>query len=66
MMTYFLYTLAADVIEQNSNSYLCNKLGNVIFFRTRHGIFDRDVSRDQKHAGIFAISNTATRYVYRM
>jgi hypothetical protein len=24
MMTYFLYTLAADVIEQNSNSYLCS------------------------------------------
>jgi hypothetical protein len=24
---------------------MCNKLGNVIFFRIRHGIFDRDVSR---------------------
>jgi hypothetical protein len=24
------------------NSYLCNKLGKVIFFRTRCGIFNRD------------------------
>jgi hypothetical protein len=29
------------------NSYLYNKLGNVIFFRIRHGIFDRDVSREK-------------------
>jgi hypothetical protein len=29
---------------------LCNKLENSIFFRIRHGIFDRDDSRDQKHA----------------
>jgi hypothetical protein len=26
----------------NKNSYLCNKLGKVIFFRTRCGIFNRD------------------------
>jgi hypothetical protein len=32
------------------NGYLCSKLGNSIFFRIRHGIFDRDDSRDQKHA----------------
>jgi hypothetical protein len=32
------------------NSYLCNKLGNSIFYRIRHGIFDRDDSRDQKLA----------------
>jgi hypothetical protein len=26
--------------SQEENSYLCNKLGNVIFFRIRHGIFE--------------------------
>jgi hypothetical protein len=28
--------------EEFINSYLCNKLGKVIFFRTRCGIFNRD------------------------
>jgi hypothetical protein len=30
-----------ETLEGN-NSYLCNKLGKVIFFRTRCGIFNRD------------------------
>jgi hypothetical protein len=44
------YKLLFKYLDTGDNSYLCNKLGNVIFFRIRHGIFDRDVSRDQKHA----------------
>jgi hypothetical protein len=38
---YFIFVfLNQTLIEYNS--YLCNKLGKVTFFRTRCGIFNRD------------------------
>jgi hypothetical protein len=37
------YNLISQTVEKVvKNSYLCNKLGKVIFFLTRCGIFNRD------------------------
>jgi hypothetical protein len=41
----FLGTPVYDKFPNFHFSYLCNKLGNSIFFRIRHGIFDRDDSQ---------------------
>jgi hypothetical protein len=38
VLNYFVLT----ILCLSYNSYLCNELGKVIFFRTRCGIFNRD------------------------